>query len=180
MKKIVDQRFTFLNLQHIKIAYIIQTLGVLLILGHDFLKGGLEKMKANSLWVLFILSSVVYGYLSLSISVEQEKEIKRPFRSFLLSLFVLLVIGSITAYLTSVTSGFNWSNGVLFGGIIFVCGLIAMNYAYHLRKNNKMNGKMMNKRRPCSRSSLFLRIIHITITRSNPVLCYQYFTLKFR
>jgi hypothetical protein len=114
MKKIVDQRFTFLNLQHIKTAYIIQTLGVLLIRGHDFLKGGLEKMKANSLWVLFILSSVVYGYLSLSISVEQEKEIKRPFRSFLLSLFVLLVIGSITAYLTSVTSGFNWSDGVLF------------------------------------------------------------------
>jgi len=36
MKKIVDQRFTFLNLQHIKIAYTIQTLGVLLILGHDF------------------------------------------------------------------------------------------------------------------------------------------------
>ncbi|MDQ0806319.1 hypothetical protein [Priestia megaterium] len=60
MKKIVDQRFTFLNLQHIKIAYIIQTLGVLLILGHDFLKGGLEKMKANSLWVLFILSSALY------------------------------------------------------------------------------------------------------------------------
>jgi len=60
MKKIVDQRFTFLNLPHIKIAYIIQTLGVLLILGHDFLKGGLEKMKANSLWVLFILSSALY------------------------------------------------------------------------------------------------------------------------
>lgn len=60
MKKIVNQRFTFLNLQHIKIAYIIQTLGVLLILGHDFLKGGLEKMKANSLWVLFILSSALY------------------------------------------------------------------------------------------------------------------------
>ena len=60
MKKIVDQRFTFLNLQHIKIAYIIQTLGALLILGHDFLKGGLEKMKANSLWVLFILSSALY------------------------------------------------------------------------------------------------------------------------
>ena len=89
MKKIVVQRLTFLNLQYIKIAYIVQTLGVLLILGHDFLKRGLEKMKVNSLWVLFILSSVVYSYLSLSISVEQEKEIKRPFRSFLLSLFIL-------------------------------------------------------------------------------------------
>ena len=137
MKKIVDERLTFLNLQHIKITYIVQTLGVLLILGHDFLEGGLEKMKANPLWVVFILSSVVYSYLSLSISVEHEKEIKRPFRSFLLSLFVLLVIGSITAYLTSVTSGFNWSNGVLFGGIIFVCGLIAMNYVYRLRKKQQ-------------------------------------------
>ncbi|WP_309247471.1 hypothetical protein [Priestia megaterium] len=82
MKKIVDERLTFLNLQHIKITYIVQTLGFLLILGHDFLEGGLEKMKANPLWVVFILSSVVYSYLSLSISVEHEKEIKRPFRSF--------------------------------------------------------------------------------------------------
>ncbi|MEH6854592.1 hypothetical protein ABET11_06300 [Priestia megaterium] len=49
MKKIVDERLTFLNLQHIKITYIVQTLGVLLILGHDFLEGGLEKMKANLL-----------------------------------------------------------------------------------------------------------------------------------
>ncbi|MEO2226458.1 hypothetical protein [Priestia megaterium] len=130
MKKIVNERLTFLNLQHIKITYIVQTLGVLLILGHNFLEGGLEKMKANPLWVVFILSSVVYSYLSLSISVEHEKEIKRPFRSFLLSLFVLLVIGSITAYLTSVTSGFNWRH-------YFVGGLIPMNYVYRLRKKQQ-------------------------------------------
>jgi hypothetical protein len=134
MKKIVDERLTFLNLQHIKITYIVQTLGFLLILGHDFLEGGLEKMKANPLWGVFILSSVVYSYLSLSISVEHEKDL---FDLFLLSLFVLLVIGSITAYLTSVTSGFNWSDGVLFGGIIFVGGLIPMNYVYRLRKKQQ-------------------------------------------
>lgn len=129
-------------------------------------------MKVNLLWVLFILFSVVYGYLFLSISVEQEKEIKRFFCFFLLSLFVLLVIGLIIVYLIFVILGFNWSNGVLFGGIIFVCGFIVMNYVYYLRKNNKMNGKMMNKRRFCLRFFLFLWIIYIMIIRSNFILCY--------
>ena len=35
------------------------------------------------------------------------------------------------------TSGFNWSDGVLFGGIIFVGGLIPMNYVYRLRKKQQ-------------------------------------------
>ena len=43
MKKITDERLILLNLKNIRIAFIIQTLGVLGILGYDAVKKGLER-----------------------------------------------------------------------------------------------------------------------------------------
>lgn len=84
MKKITDERLIVQNLQHIKIAYIVQTIGVLSILGYEVFKGG-------------------------------------------------IIIALVFAILTSITPNFNWGNGLLIGGIIFVCGVIPVSYVYRLR-----------------------------------------------
>lgn len=133
MKKITDERLILRNLQNIKIAYIVQTIGVLCILGYDFIQGGMERMRENPLWMVFMLTAVVAGYLSMSIGVEHEKEIKDPKKSFVIGMGVLTVIGTGVAYLTSITPNFGWGDGLLIGTIIFICGFIPIVYVYKLR-----------------------------------------------
>ncbi|SFI40557.1 MULTISPECIES: hypothetical protein [unclassified Bacillus (in: firmicutes)] len=133
MKKITDERLVLRNLQNIKIAYIVQTMGVLCILGYDFIQGGMERMRENPLWMVFMLTTVVAGYLSMSIGVEHEKEIKDPKKSFIIGMVVLTVIVAVFAYLTSITLNFGWGDGLLIGAIIFICGFIPIVYAYKLR-----------------------------------------------
>lgn len=133
MKKITDERLIVRNLQHIKIAYIVQTIGILSILGYEVFKGGVEGMTRNPLWMVFMLTSVIYGYLNMSASVENERKPKKPVRSFIISLIVVTIIAVAFAILTSITPNFNWGDGLLIGGIIFVCGIIPVSYVYHLR-----------------------------------------------
>lgn len=133
MKKITDERLILRNLQHIRILYVVQTFGILCILGYEFVQGGLDRMKSNPLWMLFMVTTIIYAYLTMSVSVEHEKEIKDPKRSLFISLAVLIGISAAVAYLTSITPGFGWTDGGIIGGIIFVCGLIPAMYIYRLR-----------------------------------------------
>jgi hypothetical protein len=133
VKKITDERLIVRNLQHIKIAFIVQTIGILCILGYEVFKGGVEGMTKTPLWIVFMLTSVLYGYLNMSVSVEYEKKQKDPVRSFFISLFVITIIAVAFAILTSITPHFNWGDGFLIGGIIFVCGIIPVSYVYRLR-----------------------------------------------
>ena len=137
MKKIKDERLVLKNLQNIKIVYIVQTIGVLCILGYSFFQGGLEEMRANPLWLLFILTSVVFAYLSMNVNVANEKTVADPKKSFSISMVILTAIAIIVAYLTSITPNYGWTEGVLLGVILFVCGLIPLYYIYRLRVKEK-------------------------------------------
>ncbi|MCM3737580.1 hypothetical protein M3215_17705 [Bacillus cytotoxicus] len=133
MKKITDERLILRSLQHIKIAYIVQTTGILCILGYDFIQGGMERVTKNPLWMVFMLTAIVAGYLSMSVSVEHEKEIKDPKKSFIVSMVVLTVVAAAFTYLTSITPNFGWGDGLLIGTIVFICGIIPVVYIYKLR-----------------------------------------------
>jgi len=137
MKKIKDERLVLKNLQNIRIVYIVQTIGVLCILGYSFFQGGLEEMRANPLWLLFILTSVVFAYLSMNVNVANEKTVADPKKSFSISMVILTAIAIIVAYLTSITPNYGWTEGVLLGVILFVCGLIPLYYIYRLRVKEK-------------------------------------------
>ena len=80
MKKITDERLVVRNLQHVRIAFIVQTLGILGILGYEVIQGGLDQMRENPLWLVFMITSIVYAYLTMSTSVEHEKRIKNPWK----------------------------------------------------------------------------------------------------
>ena len=133
MKKITDERLVVRNLQHVRIAYIVQTLGILGILGYELIQGGLDQMRENPLWLVFMITSIIYAYLTMSTSVEHEKRIKNPRKSLKNSLIVLLVIGAALAYFVSITPDSNWGMGILIGGIIVICGAIPTIYIYRLR-----------------------------------------------
>lgn len=132
MKKITDERLVLQNLQHIRIAFIVQTLGILAILVYEVYEGGLDAMRANPVWHVFMLTSIVYAYLSMSTSVAHEKP-KNPKKGFMISGVVVGMISIAVAVLTAMTPGFGWGDGALIGGVMLVCGAIPVTYMYKLR-----------------------------------------------
>ncbi|MEH7444862.1 hypothetical protein V7201_21395 [Bacillus sp. JJ1122] len=139
MKKIKDERLILSNLEHIKVTYIIQTIGILSILGYDFFQGGLEGMRQNPLWLVFILTSVVYAYLSMRENVEKEKEVKQPRKSFFVSIAVLSIIVLTVGYLTFISPDSTSIDGLIIGTILFICGIIPVYYIYRLREKQNQD-----------------------------------------
>ncbi|MDY0854339.1 hypothetical protein SPE26_23505 [Bacillus thuringiensis] len=133
MKKITDERLILRNLKNVRITYVVQTIGILCILGYEFFQGGIDGMRENPLWMVFILTSVVSAYLSMSVSVEHEKEMRNPKKLLIVSMVVLTIIVGTVAYLISITPKFGWIDGLLVGAILFICGCIPMYYVYRLR-----------------------------------------------
>ncbi len=133
MKKMTDERLKQRNLEHVRIVYIVQTLGILCILAYDLMQGGMEAMRGNPLWLVFIGTSVVFAYLSMSVSVELEREGKNPKKPFILSIAAILGGAAIISYLISITPGYGWDDGLVLGVIIAVCGGIPVFYIYRLR-----------------------------------------------
>lgn len=133
MKKIKDERLITRNLQNTRIAYIVQTLGIFAVLSYDFFKNGMDGMTKNPLWLVFILTAVVYNYLNMSVNVENENVQKKPINSFIISLVIVTIIAIAFGALTSITENFSWSDGLLIGGTIFVSCVIPISYIYQLR-----------------------------------------------
>jgi quinol-cytochrome oxidoreductase complex cytochrome b subunit len=136
MKKITDERLIMKNLKNVRIAFVVQTLGILAILFYEFLQGGTDQMRDNPLWLVFMFTVIVLAYLSMNISVDSERSTNTN-RSFFISIAVIFIIAIAVCVLIANTPGFNLSNGALIGGIIFVCALIPSYYIYRLRKRRE-------------------------------------------
>ncbi|MEK4969210.1 hypothetical protein MKX29_16615 [Cytobacillus sp. FSL R7-0696] len=137
MKKITDERLVLQNFKNIRIAFIIQTIGILGILGYDLVTSGLDEMRKNPLWTVFIITAVVSAYLSMSISADHEDNKINPRKSLIISLVILILITTIVGFFVSLTQGFSLINGVIVGVILFICGLIPIIYIYYLRKKRQ-------------------------------------------
>lgn len=133
MKKITDERLVLQNLKNIRIAYIIQTVGILGILGYELVTKGLDGMRENPLWLVFMITTVISAYLSMSISSDQESNKINPQKSLSISLVILILISTVVGFFVSLTDGFTIMNGAIMGGILFICGLIPVVYIYNLR-----------------------------------------------
>jgi cell division protein FtsW (lipid II flippase) len=139
MKKIKDERLILQNLKNIRIAYIIQTAGILGILGYEIVTKGFDGMRENPLWLLFMITTIISAYLSISISADHESNEKSPKKSLIISLFVLVIISTIIGFFVSITDGFTLLDGIIMGGILFICGLVPVFYIYYLR-TKRQNG----------------------------------------
>lgn len=139
MRKIQDERLILKNLKNIRIAYIIQTTGILAILGYDLMTKGLDGMTENPLWLVFMITTVISAFLSISISVDHEGIEKSSKKGLRISLLVLIAISTVVGFFTSITEGFSIIDGVIIGGILFICGLIPVIYVYYLRTKRQDN-----------------------------------------
>ena len=133
MKKINDERLQLQNLKNIRILFIIQTIGIIGILGYDLITKGMDGMRENPLWFVLILTGVVSAYLSMSISVDHESSKKSPNKGMTISLIVIAIISIAVGVFVSLTDGYSPVNGIIIGGIIFICALVPSLYIYYLR-----------------------------------------------
>lgn len=103
-------------------------------MGYDAVKNGLDGLTKNPLWFVFVITAIISSYLSMSISVDHETAGKSPEKGRIISILVLLFISVFIGLLVTLSDGFHLWNGLLIGGIIFICGLVPIIYIYFLRK----------------------------------------------
>lgn len=133
MKKIKDERLQLQNLQNIRIVFLVQNLGIIGILGYDFIYKGMEGMRNNPLWLVFLLSMIISLYLSMSISADYERQPKNPKRSLVISLVGSLLICTLIGFFVAKSESNSILEGVIMGGCLFICILIPVVYIYTLR-----------------------------------------------
>lgn len=137
-KKIRDERLKEKNLKNIRIIYIVQTIGILLILLKDFIAG--EAVFGTPLFFVFILSNgVVAPLLQMRISIEHEDvERKTVFDSLGkvigISLFITVSICLIYKFLTPDRS---WLEAGIAGIIVGVIYIVIGWYMVWLRKKSQ-------------------------------------------
>ena len=128
MKKIKDERLKLQNLQNLRIVFMVQTLGILAILGYEFIRFGFDKVISDPLWLVFLITGIVNQYLNLTISVDHENSTKNPKNRLAVSLIILGVIAVVIGYFIC-----NIVDALISSGIIFISGLIPSIYVYRLR-----------------------------------------------
>lgn len=133
MKKITDERLILKNLKNIRNAYAIQTLGILSILGYDWITRGSEKMYESPLWFVFIVSTTALTLFSMNISVDYEVRKKSPKRSLIISIFIIALISIAVGIFIPFTGKSGPINGLIVGGIGFICIFTPYIYIYYLR-----------------------------------------------
>jgi cell division protein FtsW (lipid II flippase) len=137
LKKITDERLKLQNLKNIRVLFLFQNAGIIGILAYDFITSGLDGMTDNPLWFLFIMTTVVSAYLSMSISVDHEEERHPPKKSLLIAVVIMTIISVLLGIIASLPDGSDMTDGVIVGGVIFICGLIPAIYVYSIRKKRK-------------------------------------------
>ncbi|KKZ94181.1 hypothetical protein B4147_5122 [Bacillus wiedmannii] len=136
MKKIKDERLILKTLKNIRIAFLFQSLGIIGILGYIGFTEGMDQITKSPLWLLFILTSIVFSYLQLSVSIdveEGEKDIKlTPYYKIILR---SLIVGTIIAIIYIIFSPERpLFEAILTGSIFFICFLISYSISYFIKK----------------------------------------------
>lgn len=137
MKIIKDERLQMQSLKNIRIAFIVQTAGILAILLYETITVGFTQARANPIWIVFMLSAVVLGWLNLRISVdtyENTNPRKKPapyYRVIMLSLGVGIAV-MLLAVLGPDKSSIN--EALLVGAIVFFCFLAPFSFVHFLQK----------------------------------------------
>jgi hypothetical protein len=139
LKKITDERLKLQNLKNIRVLFLFQSAGIIGILAYDFITSGLDGMTDNPLWFLFIMTTIVSAYLSMSISTDYEAEKVDPKKGLVISIAVVITLAVVFGGVTSLPETTEITDGLIVGLVVLISGLVPVLYIYSLRK--KRNGE---------------------------------------
>lgn len=135
MKKIKDERLRIQNLKNIRVAFLVQSIGIIAILLYDFITEGLSATAKNPLWFVFIITVVVLNFLNIGVSTDvydDAKKAKKPapyYITFIITALIGFVVGIIQLFYSD-----NIRDAIIVGSVVFICFLVPFTFAYYLRK----------------------------------------------
>lgn len=135
MKKIKDERLILKNLKHIRLAHIVQTIGIISILVYEGVTKGIDAVYLTPLWWVFRLTITVMLFSTISMSIEHDEKDRSP-RKFLAgwSVFgLILALGVIIIGKDQV----GIMKALLAGLVSFIVAMLPGGYIYYLMKRKK-------------------------------------------
>lgn len=72
-KRITDERLLAKNLRNVRIAFSVQTLGILLILGGTWVTDGVESVVTQPLWIVLLVTMIVLLALTIPLARENHE-----------------------------------------------------------------------------------------------------------
>jgi len=136
-KKIKDERLVLRNLKDIRIAFVIQTIGIIAILVYTGVTDGVRAIMNHPLWIVFMITVIVLSFLSMRISVDMEDhedKQKKP-KPYYWTVILSIVIGAVVGLLTRFGPDHGSTrDALIMGSVIFICFLMSFTIAHYLRK----------------------------------------------
>jgi drug/metabolite transporter (DMT)-like permease len=135
VKKDKDERLFLQGLKNIRIAFIFQSLGILAILIYDgFTNGIMNVTRNNPLWLVFMATAIILGYLNMGILADKEEmNGKKKQKPFYAKILFALAIG-IVIFLIMIFSGSSRNDSVITGIVFSVSFIIPYSISHYLRK----------------------------------------------
>ncbi|WP_440895029.1 hypothetical protein ACS127_10685 [Amphibacillus sp. Q70] len=137
MKKIKDERLIIQNLKNIRIAFIVQTIGIIAILIYHGIIEGVREVTKHPLWFVFMITMIVFLLLHIKISQDVYEEadgVKKPapyYRVVLLSMVVGIFFAILTKLGPDKSSN---TEALIIGGVFFICFFLAFSFVHFLKK----------------------------------------------
>lgn len=140
MKRINDERLLLQNLKNVRIAFIVQTLGIIAFLFYEGVTNGVRAVVAHPLWLVFIITMVVFQWLNLEVSLDVYDSVskeKKPL-PYYLTVIASAIIGIAVALFARFGPDSSGNrDAALVGGVVFLCILVPFSYAYYRQKIRK-------------------------------------------
>ncbi|GAF63532.1 putative MFS transporter [Bacillus sp. TS-2] len=132
-KKITDERIAEKSLKMFRTLFIIQTLGIIFLLILHVIEHGIAELTSTPVWYVFIITSIVSGYLQMNLSVENDDNDKKPSKySIGVSLIVSLLISFVIAFVLLQDNSLAAKSISMF--FFFIAIFIPSLYIFYLRK----------------------------------------------
>lgn len=124
------------TLKNIRIAFLFQSIGIIGILGYIGFTEGIDQITKSPLWLLFMFTGILIGYLQLNVSIdveESEKEITlTPYYKIVLR---SAIVGGIMAIIYIIFSPERpLFEAAIIGSILFICFLVSYTVSYFIKK----------------------------------------------
>lgn len=74
--KIRDERLILRNLKNVRISFLIQTVGIVAVLAFTAVSDGITSVAGDPLWIVLLVSLIVYFSLHLKISLDLRESSK--------------------------------------------------------------------------------------------------------
>jgi|SRR5690625_1461685 len=147
MKKITDERLILQDLKSIRVAFIVQTIGIIGILIYQVISNilvnrdvaeGIMAFTKNPLWMLLLLVGIVLNYQNLMIAndIEDKKTNPGPYYWILTS---AVGIGVVVGLLVKLFPGDGNPNPLIAGILVSLCFLIPFSIVHFLLKKRLGN-----------------------------------------